>query len=157
MKDRIIKVMEHEDLSYSKFAEAIGIQRPAMSHIITGRNNPSLEVLKKILEKYKYINPDWLLFGEGNMMRGDNTPPPPTTLSKERDLFSNLADNPPKVQVVSENRRIFGVETPQKAPEKPEPEKVIIQKIESKKIEEIKIFFSDGTFDTFVPEKNKKD
>ena len=47
MKDRILAVMEHEGLTPSKFAEAIGIQRSAMSHIISGRNNPSLDVLIK--------------------------------------------------------------------------------------------------------------
>lgn len=41
MKERILAVMEHEGLTPSKFAEAIGIQRSAMSHIISGRNNPS--------------------------------------------------------------------------------------------------------------------
>lgn len=152
-KDRIIELMEHENLSYSKFAEAIGIQRPAMSHIISGRNNPSLEVMKKILETFRYVSPDWLIFGEGDMMRDA---PKATTLQKERDLFSNLDENPPKVQVVSENRPHLGVESAQKAAEKIEPEQVIIQKNESKKIEEIKIFFSDGTFDTFVPEKEQK-
>ena len=53
MKERILAVMEHEGLTPSKFAEAIGIQRSAMSHIISGRNNPSLDVLIiKILERF---------------------------------------------------------------------------------------------------------
>ena len=50
MRDRILKIMEREGLTPSKFAESIGIQRSAMSHIISGRNNPSLDVLLKILE-----------------------------------------------------------------------------------------------------------
>ena len=61
MKDRILAVMEHEGLTPSKFAEAIGIQRSAMSHIISGRNNPSLDVLIKILERFTY----------GDMLRKD--------------------------------------------------------------------------------------
>jgi transcriptional regulator with XRE-family HTH domain len=47
MRDRILKIMEREGLTPSKFAESIGIQRSAMSHIISGRNNPSLDVLLK--------------------------------------------------------------------------------------------------------------
>ena len=55
MRDRILKIMEREGLTPSKFAESIGIQRSAMSHIISGRNNPSLDVLLKILERFTYV------------------------------------------------------------------------------------------------------
>jgi transcriptional regulator with XRE-family HTH domain len=65
MKARILQIMESEGLSPSKFAETIGIQRSAMSHIISGRNNPSLDVLMKILETFPYVDSDWLLFGKG--------------------------------------------------------------------------------------------
>ena len=61
MRDRILKIMEREGLTPSKFAESIGIQRSAMSHIISGRNNPSLDVLLKILERFTYVDSDWLL------------------------------------------------------------------------------------------------
>ena len=67
MRDRILKIMEREGLTPSKFAESIGIQRSAMSHIISGRNNPSLDVLLKILERFTYVDSDWLLFGKGEM------------------------------------------------------------------------------------------
>lgn len=146
--------MEHENLTYSKFAETIGIQRPAMSHIISGRNNPSLEVLKKILETFTYIDPDWLMFGTGHMMRGYT---PPASQADEPDLFSNLASNPPKVQVAPENRQKNEVQQPQKAIEVPVPEQITVQKIESKKVVKIMLFYSDDTYDTFIPEKNKKD
>ena len=58
MRDRILKIMEREGLTPSKFAESIGIQRSAMSHIISGRNNPSLDVLLKILERFTYVDSD---------------------------------------------------------------------------------------------------
>ena len=69
MKERIIKVMEHEGMGQAQFSAAIGIQRAAMSHIISGRNNPSLDVMLKILHRFPYIDPDWLLFGKGEMLR----------------------------------------------------------------------------------------
>ena len=47
MKDRILKVMEREEMTPARFSEAIGIQRSAMSHIVSGRNNPSLDVLDR--------------------------------------------------------------------------------------------------------------
>ncbi len=149
MKDRILKIMEYENLTYSRFAETIGIQRPAMSHIISGRNNPSLEVYKKILDKFKYVDPDWLLNGTGTMMRGNKI--------SEPDLFSNMPLEPPKVQVISENRREMGVQNTQNVIKQVVQEPIIVQKIESKKVSKIMIFYSDDTYDTFIAEKNKKD
>ena len=49
MKERILQIMNQAGLNHSKFAEVIGIQRAAMSHITSGRNNPSLDVVSKIL------------------------------------------------------------------------------------------------------------
>ena len=69
MKERILKVMETEGYSQAQFAAEIGIQRAAMSHIISGRNNPSLDVLLKILRRFPSVSSDWLLFGNGPMMK----------------------------------------------------------------------------------------
>ena len=71
MKERILKIMEREQMSPSKFAEEIGIQRSALSHILNGRNKASLEVLMKILGRFDYLSTDWLLFGKGSMFRPD--------------------------------------------------------------------------------------
>ncbi|MDR1980117.1 MAG: helix-turn-helix domain-containing protein [Tannerellaceae bacterium] len=149
MKDRIVKVMEHEELTPSKFAEAIGIQRSAMSHIISGRNNPSLDVLQKILERFMYIAPDWLLFGKGKMFREGVT--------LEPDLFSNMPVHPARVQVVPEERREKGVEHPKIETKAVENDSVIRVKTESKNVTKIMIFYSDNTYDTFISEKNRKE
>ena len=147
MRDRILKIMEREGLTPSKFAESIGIQRSAMSHIISGRNNPSLDVLLKILERFTYVDSDWLLFGE--MIREH--------VLTEPNLFTNMLENRPNVQVVAENRKEIGVETPVNIQKQPVVEQVICQEKPSKNVSKIMIFYSDNTFDTFVPEKNKKD
>lgn len=149
MKDRIIQVMEHEGLAPSKFAEAIGIQRSAMSHILSGRNNPSLDVLMKILERFTYVDPDWLMFGKGGMMR--------SIYGSEPDLFSNVAENCTISRPVAENRVENGVETPVNYPQNTVIEKVVCQETPAKIVSKIMIFYSDNTFDTFVPEKTKKD
>lgn len=149
MRDRILKIMEREGLTPSKFAESIGIQRSAMSHIISGRNNPSLDVLLKILERFTYVDSDWLLFGKGEMLREQ--------MSTEPNLFTNTLENRTNVQVVAENRKEMGVETPVNIQKQPVVEKVICQEKPSKNVSKIMIFYSDNTFDTFVPEKNKKD
>jgi len=69
MKDRINKIIKHERISPSRFADDIGVQRSSVSHILSGRNNASLDVVQKILHAYPALNADWLLFGKGEMYR----------------------------------------------------------------------------------------
>lgn len=149
MRERILKIMEREGLTPSKFAEAIGIQRSAMSHIISGRNNPSLDVLLKILERFTYIESDWLLFGKGGMSK-ENALTEPV-------LIGNTVKNTAEVQGMPEYRQEMAVETPVNGYKQPVIEKIICQDKPSKNVSKIMIFYSDNTFDTFVPEKNKKD
>ena len=56
MIERIMEIMRNKGFNSSRFAEEIGIQRAAMSHILNGRNNVSLDVCKKILEKFPEIS-----------------------------------------------------------------------------------------------------
>lgn len=149
IRDRIVKIMEVESLTASRFAESIGIQRGAMSHILSGRNNPSLDVITKILAQYVQISPDWLLFGKGDMKRlpdqGNasfkptekslNTNEPSRTLKNREENNENISLLTPKSTVV---------------------EKVIIHDKPSKIIKKIMVFYSDNTFDTFVPETDEK-
>ena len=149
MKDRILTVMEHEGLTPSKFVEAIGIQRSAMSHIISGRNNPSLDVLVKILERFTYVDSDWLLFGKGNMIRQH--------VLTEPDLFTNTAINLSDGQETPEYRKEIRVETPVNTHKPPVIEQIVYPEKTSRNVSKIMIFYSDNTFETFTPEKNKKD
>lgn len=146
MKERILKVMEKEGLVPSRFAEAIGIQRSAMSHIISGRNNPSLDVLTKILNTYDYLSTDWLMFGKGSMYKAEKA-------SFQTSLFDEPEINPPTIQVEPEYRREIGVEKPVFIPKQPEAERIIYQERPSKNVSKIMIFYSDNTFETFTPEK----
>ena len=72
MKERIEKIMELEQLSASKFADTIGVQRSNISHVLNGRNKPSLELVNKILDHFDQVNADWLLLGKGNMITNEN-------------------------------------------------------------------------------------
>jgi transcriptional regulator with XRE-family HTH domain len=69
MKDRIIEFLKAENKTSAQLAEEIGVQPSGISHILSGRNNPSLDFVMKMLEKYKYLSTEWLLFGKGNMYR----------------------------------------------------------------------------------------
>lgn len=69
MKTRIEKLIDKEQLTPSKLADLIGVQRSSISHILSGRNNPSLDFVQKILLQFKNLNSDWLLFGKGEMYK----------------------------------------------------------------------------------------
>lgn len=69
MVDRIKQVMEHEQLSPASFADAIDINRSSLTHIFTGRNQPSLDIARKILKAFPEIRTEWLIMGVGNMLQ----------------------------------------------------------------------------------------
>jgi transcriptional regulator with XRE-family HTH domain len=69
MKDRILQFLKSENKSSAQFAEEIGVQASGISHILSGRNNPSLDFVLKMLQKYNHISVDWLLFGRGSMFK----------------------------------------------------------------------------------------
>lgn len=68
MKDQLIKILSHFNISATRFAEEIGVQRSSISHILSGRNKPSYDFILKVLEKYPGIDSYWLLTGKGTMM-----------------------------------------------------------------------------------------
>ena len=65
--ERIGKIIKENNLSASSFAKMIGVQRSSISHILSGRNNPSLDLLLKIHNAFNYISIEWLILGHNSM------------------------------------------------------------------------------------------
>jgi transcriptional regulator with XRE-family HTH domain len=80
MKERILEFLKRENKTSAQFAEEINVQPSGISHILSGRNNPSLDFVIKMLEKYTFLSTDWLLFGKGSMYKEP----------KMADLFSGI-------------------------------------------------------------------
>jgi transcriptional regulator with XRE-family HTH domain len=72
MKERILEFLRAENKTSAQLADEIGVQASGISHILSGRNNPSLDFVLKMLEKYKFLSTDWLLFGKGPMYTDSN-------------------------------------------------------------------------------------
>jgi transcriptional regulator with XRE-family HTH domain len=152
MKERIVQIMEAEGLTPAKFAERIGIQRAAMSHIMNERNKPSADVLIKTLAQFPEINPDWLLQGRGSMKRNVSV----NAIQKESDLFTNVSNARPKETKSMElntdtsvsAKSSFSSRTSRSVPK----ETFVTSLHSNKKIKQILIFFSDNTFESFRPE-----
>ena len=155
MKDRIRLIMENEKLTPSAFADKLQLGRAVISHILNGRNNPSLDVVTRILSKLEYINPDWLISGNGNMYKPEygnktaNTFQATTNTPNQPELFSQNYVSPPIIHQEPEYRKEIIVEQPQIAIEQPVKKEIIYQKLPERKISKIIIYYTDNTFETF--------
>lgn len=78
--------MVYQNMTAGQFAAEIGVQNSTLSHILNNRNNPSLDVLKKILSRFPEISADWLILGQGSMFRQE-------IQSKELTLFDSVDES----------------------------------------------------------------
>lgn len=172
MKDRIRQVMNYAGMSQQDFANRLDISAASLSSIFTGRTNPTNNHVNAIHKEFPEINVNWLMFGEGSMLNENAD-----TISN--DALENTQDFPAASEAVSNGSPIpipslFDPQTPAASPSNvddyrrlsyrgrpqnaPTPhimsENVVsainIDK-ERRKIREIRVFFSDGTYESFVP------
>ena len=66
-QQRLMALMRAEGLNAKSFAEQVGISAATMSNILNGRNKPSLEVMQKVLNRFRTLSPQWLILGVGSM------------------------------------------------------------------------------------------
>ena len=132
MNKRIQQFLEIENLSPSKLADVLGLQRSGISHILAGRNKPSYDFILKFLKTFPNINPDWLLMGKGKIYRNG-----------ESDQNSQNEENTPQLSINFEENQEFYEES---------DETTEIKFIE-KKINRITLFYNDGSFQEFYPNK----
>ncbi len=69
---RLQLIMQYYSLSASAFADKIGVQRSSVSHILSGRNKPSLDFVMKVVENFEEVNLYWLLNGKGSFPSVDS-------------------------------------------------------------------------------------
>lgn len=146
MKDRIQAFLQNENKSYAQFAEEIGVQPSGISHILSGRNNPSLDFVIKMLHKYPALSAEWLLFGRGSMYKYASQP----------TLFDS------EMPQVTSDRESAG-ESPNPLPDLPEAqegqETPVREKVESepdsgssaRRLIRIVMFYSDKSFTEYKP------
>ena len=140
MKDRIRLIMEKENLTPAKFADMLGINRAVISHILNGRNNPSLDVVTKILGDLDYINPEWLINGID-----------PESIRKEPDLFNQREIFPGESKRSAENHEDTSLNNQEVSTQLTENKQVASVSKPEKKITQIIIYYNDNTFERFNP------
>ena len=150
MKERITQIIQKEEMTAAQFAEKIGISPSSLSHILSGRNNPSLEVVMKIHKACSYVNLPWLLYGDGQMEIQMETPESAETgisLFDESAIFTSEGTDD------RENRKEMQPKSPVFAPKEIVREEIKYIEKPARKITEIRIFFDNGTYETFRPDK----
>lgn len=115
--DRLRRIMDHYQLSGSAFAERIQVQRSSISHLLSGRNKPSLDFVMRVVKEFDEVELYWLLNGKGNFP--DN---------------SIEADKAPAQEI------------PEAKPTNSPPTAA-----DKKEIERIVVFYSDGSFKSYLP------
>jgi transcriptional regulator with XRE-family HTH domain len=162
MKERLIQLLDLEQLTPSKFADLIGVQRSSVSHVISGRNNPSFDFMQKTLRAFPGLNAEWLILGEGSMyeqmgrVTGGNLFEAPEEPMKdlfqenipEENTEAGLSDDSPGLEQEEQSQQgsvetslYQDVNTGETAQLSRKEEKVI----------QVMVFYEDNTFKTYKP------
>jgi plasmid maintenance system antidote protein VapI len=123
---KLEKILDYFQLSASAFADKIGVQRSSLSHLLSGRNKPSLEFVIKITEAFPEVDLYWFLFNKGSFPKSnstENTSMNETiSLKKSEEVNKTEATKPDKVNFLNQDD-----------------------------IEKIVVFYKNGTFKTYLP------
>lgn len=159
MKDRIKAIMDAEEMTPARFADTLDIGRAVISHILNGRNNPSLDVITRILNKLPQINSDWLLTGNGTMYKIDNNSRGLEFNAQNMqgalfpDLFTeNLSENfinTPNITDQNEYSKEKELTHTLSKGHNSNNESIVYKELPTKKIKQIIIYYTDNTFETF--------
>ena len=155
MRDRIRQLMQSQHLNQQAFAEKLGISAAGLSSIFNKRTEPTLNHVEAIKKTFPNINLEWLLYGNGTMFVDD------PVLENTDGLQRHSEDG-------QETFLDFSVSTPHPSSPRPETaggfkptnpslqtEKQIAKIFDKpqRKITEIRLFYDDQTWETFVPKK----
>ncbi len=134
---RLKTIMEYYDLSASAFSEKIDFNRSTISHILSGRNKPSLEFVMKILEHFPEVTTSWLLYNKGDFPKhtsGAVKEPHVNTIPNNKEIKENPTEAAPSPTSIKQETPTFIANR---------------QKDFHKEIKRIIIFYTDGSFESF--------
>ena len=72
MNRRFQTILDLENLSPAQLADRLGVQRSGISHILSGRNRPSFELLQRVVQSFPEISAEWLITGNGKPLKEQN-------------------------------------------------------------------------------------
>lgn len=137
---RLDSLLEYYNLNAASFADKIGVQRSSLSHLLSGRNKPSLDFILKILEVFPEVDLYWILNGKGTFPKISNE-------IKSGDSAATIQSSEPSLGNLFANV----TETKSIAPTLPINKTVPTKQSVSNEVEKIVFFYKDGTFKEFKP------
>ncbi len=162
MKDRIKQIMESKHMTQQVFAQFIDMSPASLSSIFNGRTKPTLNIVEAIKRKIPDINTNWLLFGIGDMYehlsddRGtDDTGERPSSEALALDFGDSDFHSP--TQQSEHDRNLFSGQQHNNGVQNTRPE-IIREEVKyidkpQRKVVEIRVYYDDLTYETFVPAK----
>lgn len=158
MREKLQLLMNAENLTGSKLAEYLGIQPSSISHILGGRNKPSLDFVQKILQRYPRINPDWLLLDSDEMYRADSSPASSVATSAELQFSESpsMAESATQAESSAAENHSSPADHTKQAPSTPSNVVDTITPLvapHSRGVKRIIVMFDDHTFESYEPRR----
>lgn len=143
MKERLLEFLKAENKSSAQLAEEIGVQPSGISHILSGRNNPSLDFVLKMFEKYQFLSTDWLLFGKGAMYKDIKM----QTLFDENNDLNQDAD----MKLIKNESKKSEIEFQEVRKGEQTKEPAVPTKDSTSVVEKIVWFYDNNCFEEYFP------
>lgn len=126
-------LLEYYELSASSFADKVGVQRSSISHLLSGRNKPSLDFVLKVLKEFPKVTWEWILYNKGNFPKNEEE----ENKSNAPTLFSNIEE---QESVLTKKSNVNKMTPP-------------LSSVVEKSVEQVIVFYTDGTCKVFHPKK----
>lgn len=137
---RLEIILDYYNLSASAFADKINVQRSSLSHLLSGRNKPSLDFIIKVIEVFPEVDLYWILNGKGTFPKSEKNF---SIQSTKQEVTSDETNNP----------NLFSTDqTNSKQPfitNEIEKKLISLSNNDAKTIERIVIFYTDGSFKNY--------
>ncbi len=136
MNTRLKLFLDAHNLTQAEFADKINVVRASVSHVLSGRNNPSYEFIRSVMQQYPALNIEWLMFGTGTMYKDAPAAPQKHPEYTEGLIFPETIEEtplPPAPEMSTSIETKASDTTPQ----------VVVNQ---RKVSKIIILFDDGTY-----------
>lgn len=144
---RLEIILDYYGLNASSFADKIGVQRSSLSHLLSGRNKPSLDFILKILDVFPDVDLYWILNGKGSF--------PKSEIENKTNTPALTFDELTKESSTEKEIDLFTEQLPQKSSTEEKNTNTFLNTTEiknSSEIDRIVVFYKNGTFKTYSPE-----
>lgn len=129
---RLHKILAEYELSASTFADKIHVGRATISHILSGRNKPSLDFVMKIIQAFPQVDLYWLLQGKGSFPKNEDAPSPLSTQSQKSIFEKTTIEHTTPKEILPESKS-----------------QIVKNHSQKGKIKRIILFMEDGTFESY--------